>query len=67
MGLRDKVRKILLSENCRKILFQLEKGREAFLYQLGKDLAYKIEVVPRGKLPRAFKKNYDSERIKILY
>jgi len=67
MSLRDKVRKILLSENCKKILFQLEKGREAFLYQLGKDLAYKTEVVPRGELPKAFKKNCDSERIKILF
>jgi glycosyltransferase involved in cell wall biosynthesis len=67
MSLRDKVRKILLSENCRKILFQLEKGREAFLYQLGEDLVYKTEVVPRGEFPRAFKKDYDSERIKILF
>jgi glycosyltransferase involved in cell wall biosynthesis len=67
MSLRDKVRKVLLSKNCRKILFQLEKGREAFLYQLGEDLTYKTEVVPRGEFPRIFKKDYDNERIKILF
>jgi len=65
--LRNNIRRILLSDNCRKIIFQLEKGRQALLYQLGDDLADKTEVVPRGEFPRAFKKNYDSERIKILF
>jgi hypothetical protein len=65
--LKGNIRKILLSDNCKKIVFQLEKGRQALLYQLGDDLAYKTEVVPRGEFPRAFKKNYDSERIKILF
>jgi glycosyltransferase involved in cell wall biosynthesis len=65
--LRNNVRRILLSDNCRKIIFQLEKGRQAFLYQLGEDLMDKTEVIPRGEFSRAFKKKYDNKLVRLLF
>jgi hypothetical protein len=61
------VKKYLASENCKKILFQLQVGMEAFMHQFGESFEDKVAVVPRANFPTFFKKNYYSEGVKILF
>jgi len=64
---KDRVKKVLSSNYCRKIICRVNKGKEAFLATFGEELDDKIEVVYWGATTKNFKKEYDKERVKILF
>ena len=45
---RSLVSKLLMSRNCKAIICQLTKGKEAVLQELGEDLASKTFTIPRA-------------------
>jgi len=64
---KDKIKEVLNSNYCRKIICRVNKGKEAFLATFGEELEEKVEVVYWGAIPKNFKKEYNKERVKILF
>jgi len=61
------VKNSLNSPYCRKILCQVNKGREAFLETFGDEFSDKVAVMPWAVPKKMFKKSYEKEKIKILF
>ncbi len=60
--------RLLLSDYCRKIIFQFEANRRAFLARMDcPQLESKMEVVYLSVPGRDFTKGYQSDRIKLLF
>lgn len=61
------IKKALNLRYLKKIIFQIELGKEAFLHEYGEDLREKTDVVARAEILKHFKKNYNKDRVKILF
>jgi glycosyltransferase involved in cell wall biosynthesis len=64
---KDKIKEVLNSNYCRKIICRVNKGKEALLATFGEELEEKIEVVYWGAIPKNFKKHYEKDEVKILF
>jgi glycosyltransferase involved in cell wall biosynthesis len=64
---KDKIKEALNSNYCLKIICRVNKGKEAFLATFGEELEGKVEVVYWGTIPKNFKREYNKERVKILF
>jgi glycosyltransferase involved in cell wall biosynthesis len=64
---KDKIKKALNSDYCRKIICRVNKGKEAFLDTFGEELEEEIEVVYWGATTKNFKKEHNKDRVKILF
>jgi glycosyltransferase involved in cell wall biosynthesis len=61
------IRRALCSDLCKKIVCQVNKGKEAFLATFGDCLSDKLEVVPWSVPPKFFEKPAQKNRITILF
>jgi hypothetical protein len=65
---KDAIKKALYSKYLKKITFPIELGKEAFLYEYGKELREKTEIIyETGARAKYFEKNYNKGRVKILF
>jgi glycosyltransferase involved in cell wall biosynthesis len=62
-----KIEKVLASENCRKILCQVNKGKEAVLATFGEKLEHKTEVMPWTVTTKNIEKRRKSNKIRLLF
>ena len=65
--LKEKVRKVLFLANLKKIIFPIEKGKEAFLEKLGRDLKEKVKVISEPVIPRTSEKVFKESKVKLLF
>ena len=61
------VKKVLHASYLKKIIFAVELGQEAFLYEYGEELREKTVVIHRADIQKELEKNYRKEKIKILF
>jgi glycosyltransferase involved in cell wall biosynthesis len=64
---KDKIKEVLNSNYCRKIICRVNKGKEAFLATFGEELEEKVKVIYWAATPKNFKKRYDRDEVKILF
>ena len=64
---RSIFRRRLLARNCRKILFQLSVGKDAFLQTFGSVFSSKTALVPRGAAIRPEIRRTGRDRVRILF
>jgi glycosyltransferase involved in cell wall biosynthesis len=53
---KSRIKRLLNSDSCKRILCQVEKGREAFVATLGDGIGKKIEVIPWSVPSKKIKK-----------
>ncbi len=64
---KDLVRKVLASQNCRKIIVSIEASARALEAALGTGLAEKTILVHWAVPKKEFVKNFDDTRVKLLF
>lgn len=61
------IRSLILSENCRQVIFMTDSARRAFLQGLGAEISDKLSVVYWGVRKRNFQKAFEQHRVRILF
>ncbi|MDG6919829.1 MAG: glycosyltransferase family 4 protein [Nitrososphaerota archaeon] len=61
------VKQLLNSRNCKKIAFQLEVAKDAFVRILGDFVNQKAELIPRGGNPRYFERVEGDGKVRLLF